>query len=193
MTRALAFIGIGFVALTLIGPLLALLGIELVAVDVTVVIVLYLALAERRSGYLRRAGLSIFPAGIDAAAMATTLCLGYLADLLGGGPKGISAFALGVLYLTGRALARQVSLVGALSQAVVAFCASVGVTGVGVLLRWAVLGVSPGVRMLMIVVVQAGLTAAVAPPLVRLLRWIDGSLARDAAERVNAGRARLRQ
>ena len=85
MSRSIVFTLLGFFLLVVAGPILNLLDAQMVTIDAPVIIVLYMALVDRRPGFVRRRdGLSLFSGGIELPGAMTSLALGYLADLLGG-------------------------------------------------------------------------------------------------------------
>lgn len=183
MSRTIVFTLLGFFLLVIAGPVLNLLDAQMVTIDAPVIIVLYMALVERRPGFARRRdGLRLFSGGIELPGAVTALTLGYVADLLGGGIKGMHCLGLSVLYLVGCAASRHVALVGALSQCLVTLGSSLLVAVVALLVRWAT-GTPPGSAMVAVVFGQAALTAAMAPVLMKLLRFLDDKLARDSVDR----------
>lgn len=181
MTRLIVYSILAFVLLTVLGSLLRLVGFSIVSVDVATIIVLHRALGERRAPYSREPGWRFVPAGLEADGVVLALLLGHLTDLLGG-VGGAHVLALGVLYLTARAVSRQVSLLGPLSQGVLTMVASLGVGLVGLIARWTV-GADIGAGIASALLGQALLTAVAAPPLMRLLRFLDAKLSRDPTER----------
>jgi rod shape-determining protein MreD len=181
MTRVLVFTLLGFVLVTLFGPVQQLLRMDLVVFDVPLVIVLYLAMSGRGSG-LGQARFSLTDSGVDWTGGLVAVTLGYVSDVLGGGVKGLHCFTLVVVFLLAHRAARKVYLAGALPVVVVTFFASVVASFLGLGIRW-IGDVSPTPGSLMVVLAQALLTAAVAPPMLRLCRLIDARLAGESAER----------
>lgn len=181
MTRVVAYAILAFLLLTVLGSLLRLAGFAIVSVDVAVIIVLHRALGERRAPYSREPTWRLLPAGLEVDGVVLALVLGHLTDLLGG-VGGVHVLALAVLYLAARIASRQVSLVGPLSQCVLTFVASLGVGLIALTARAAV-GAELGGGIATVLFGQALLTAATAPPLMRLLRFLDAKLSRDPTER----------
>jgi hypothetical protein len=183
MTRVLVFTLVGFVLITLLGPIERLLGLEMVAVDVPLVMVLYMALAGRGTGYSRPATRpNLFSGGIDWSGGVTGVLLGYVTDVMGGGAKGIHSLAMALLYLLTIWVARHVYLAGNISVILVTFVASLIGSLIALTVRWS-MSVPPSLATLTLVASQAVLCAAVAPILMKLFRFIDLKLARDASER----------
>ena len=181
MTRLVLYTALAFFLLTILGPLLRLVGIESASVDIGAILVLHRALGERRVPYSKEQGWRFLPSGLEGDAVALALILGYLTDLLGG-LSGVHGLGLAALYLIARALSRQVSLVGAVSQCLPSFAAAVAVAVIGLFARWAT-GGHVGAGIAAVLLGQAVLTAAAAPLLLRLLRWIDTKLSRESTER----------
>ncbi|MCA9669264.1 MAG: hypothetical protein KC503_26895 [Myxococcales bacterium] len=177
MTRALVFVLLAFVLMTIATPLLRMFGFELVGVDIPTIFVLYMALNGDRRPVLGAS--SLLRVEIGAPGAASALLLGYLADLLGGGIKGATSLALAGLYLTARALSRQVAISGAVSAALITFAATLPVSIIVALVRWTQ-GVAPSLALAGLLLGQAVLTAALAPALMRLLRFIESKLSREA-------------
>jgi cell shape-determining protein MreD len=180
MTRILVFTLVGFLLITLLGPLQTLFGFDIAVLDVPLITVLYLVMTSRALGYGRP--LHIFSSGIDWSGGVTGLILGYITDVLGGGIKGIHSLTLVVMYLICLWAARHVYLAGMLSVLVVTFIASTLSSIVAVNIRW-MIGVPPSLSTLTVIVSQATLTAAAAPLLIKLYRFIDAKLSPEASER----------
>jgi cell shape-determining protein MreD len=169
----LAFSLLGFVLLCILGPLHRLLGTEIAAIDLALVIVVYLATKTDDRSVLN----SLRPAGaIDPAIVIAVLVIGYFCDLLGGGTKGLHAFSLSAVYLVGRLLSEHLYLSGVFPQIVVTFFAAIGSSLIVVLLR-SITGSVPTVELMAMLAVQALVTGLFAPPMFRLLNWMDRRLA----------------
>ena len=183
MRRALVFTLLGFFALTVLGPVQGMLGLDMVVLDVPLIIVIYLAMSDRGRGLgslSSRGGLASargFFAGGAAALM-----MGYAVDLLGGGLKGVHCFTLVVVFLVSRRAARQVYLAGTMSSLLVTFSASLGGSVLGLGMLW-LTGSRPGLGNLTVALIQAIIVAAMAPLVIRVLRAIDNRLMRDNRER----------
>ncbi len=184
MRRVVAFGLLGYLLMVLLGPLSHALGMQQATIDVALIIVLHVAMVDRRGGVFRptsRIGLQSSRM-LDLGSVVTTLVLGYLADVLGSGLKGLHTLGLGAVFLASRALARQVYMAGVVSQFLVTLVASLASSLLVLLVRW-VTGVTPGLGMLPVVLAQAALTAAMAPVLMKLLRFLDARLWREPSER----------
>ena len=183
MTRVLVFTLVGFVLITLLGPVQRLLGLEMVTLDVPLVLVLYMALAGRGTGYSRPATRpSLFSGRIDWSGGVTGVLLGHITDVMGGGATGIHSLAMTLVFLLTIWVSRHVYLAGNISVILVTFVASLIASMVAVGVRW-LTGVPPSLATLTLVASQAVLCAAVAPLLMKLFRFVDQKLSRDASER----------
>lgn len=183
MTRVLLFSLLGLLLITLLGPLQRYFNLEVVVLDVPLITVLYMAMAGRGAGVSRQPPrVTLSTGGVDWSGGITGFILGYVTDVLGGGPKGIHCLSLTLTFLVSLWLARHVYLAGTLSVVAVAFLASVVTSVFAVTIRWAT-GVAPGLATLTVVLSQAVLCAALAPALMRLFRYVDAKLSRDPAER----------
>ncbi|MBW2734985.1 MAG: hypothetical protein JRH20_21590 [Deltaproteobacteria bacterium] len=189
MRRVIAFVVLGFLLITLLGALLHAFGVRWVSLDVGLIIVLHVAMLDRRGGVYRAPVVFGTSRGLfDIPGVVTALALGYCADVIGGGLKGIHSLELGAAFLVARLIARQVYLSGGLSQSFITFGAALLTSALTLGVRWLV-GVPPTLATFGVVVAQASLTALVAPPVMRLLRFID---ARIYAEPADSSSLRLR-
>lgn len=178
-TRVLAFTLLGFLLLSLLGPLQELFGLDLVVLDVPLIIVVYLAMSARGPGFSRVLSRSTLSTErIDWSGGWTALLLGYTTDVLGGGFKGLSALTLALVFLVCRRAGRHVYLSSTLSAVVVISSTSFGASLFGLTVRWAA-GIQPTLGSLSVAGFQALLCAAAGPPLLRLLRAVDQWLLRD--------------
>lgn len=183
MTRALLCCLVGFLLLTIIAPLQQALGMEQVGVDVSLIIVLHVAMVDTRGGVYRsvsRHGLSRNL--LDLPGVVTALLLGYVTDVLAGGLRGVHSLTLGALFLISRMVARQVYMAGAVSQILVTLVASLAASTVALFIRW-MIGVPPGIGIVPVVAGQAIATGVAAPVLMRLLRVIDARLSTERTDR----------
>jgi hypothetical protein len=186
VTRALLTVAVGFVLMVVMGALLRSFGLMQVSIDVALILVLYTAMVDRRGQSFRSASsLSGAPALFDGPSVAVALALGYFADLLGGGVKGVFALSLALVFVGGRALTRHVFLVGPVAQIFFTFVASVATSLVVLGLRW-LTDVSPEWGILFVLLAQATLTAIAAPFLMGGLRWLDARLFADRGDRLGA-------
>ena len=175
MTRALLLSSLGLLALILLGSLEWALGLHTLSIDLVLIIVLYLAMAEPSGPGGRQISLGGPVGRFDLPSVLAVFVLGYLADLFGGELKGVHSLALAVVFVGGRLLARQVYLAGPTAQIIVCFIGSLLASGVALLVRWSA-GVSPSLPLVLVLLGQAGLTAVLAPPVMGLLRRLDGRL-----------------
>jgi len=181
VTRVLLLWAVGFLLLTVLSPLLRLLGLTRVSCDVATLVVLHVSLAAvpvaaARGGAVSRGGGWFEPAGI-----AVTVGIGYLADVLAGTPAGLQGLVMAAVYLFGRGLARKLYLGGALSYAIVGGAAALFAGLVGTLVRSLLWRTPPSGAWLLVLVTQALFTAAAAAPLLRALVWLDHALAGRSA------------
>lgn len=181
MTRTLAFSLLGFLLVTLLGPLQMFFGMEMVVLDVPLIIVVYMALSDRGAG-LGRLTIRISRGRADWTGGITALFLGYFADVLGGGVKGLHCLSLVLVFLFCRGASRHVYLTGTVSIFMVNFFASLASSLISLCVLW-LLGSSPGMGSLSIAGVQALLCAATAPLLVKFLRALDIKLMREPGKR----------
>ena len=176
MTRVLVFSLLGFFLMALLGPLQALVNMDMVVLDVPLIIVVYMAMADRVTAYGRlisRSGIST--SRIDWSGGLTALLLGYTADVLGGGIKGIHCLTLAVVFLACRRAARHVYLAGTMSTIVVTVTASMAASLLAIAILW-LTDQRPGPGYLSVAAIQALLNAVAAPALIKILRAIDGRL-----------------
>jgi len=183
VTRTVVFSSLGFLALILMGPLQGLVGLDMVVLDLPLIIVIYMAMADRTAGLTRLSRGGSFGTGRPGwAGGLTALILGYLTDVMGGGIKGIHCFTLAAVFLVCRRAASQVYLAGAMSSFLVTLGSSLGASVLGLGLLW-IVGQRPGLGSLTVAVLQAILVAALAPLVIRGLRVIDLRLMRERTER----------
>lgn len=177
MRRVLVFSVLGFLGLTLLGPLQYALSMDSVCFDLALIIVLHVAMVDRRGGVFRSNTQLGLQSGhfIDLDGVLTVLILGYFVDLLGGGIKGFHGIAYAIVFLLFRSMARQIYMAGTISQVVVVFVASFGSSLFLLGLRW-LIHENFGSAIFVVIIIQAILTAAIAPFVMRLLRQIDARL-----------------
>lgn len=180
MTRVLVFTLLGFALMVVLGPFQVLLGMDMVLLDVPLIIVVYMAMADRVTAYGRlisRSGIS--SSRIDWSGGLTAVILGYMTDVLGGGIKGIHCLTLAVVFLACRRAARHVYLAGTMSTIVVTFTASAAASLLTIGILW-LTDQRPGPGLLSVAGIQALLNALVSPALIKILRTIDGRLLRES-------------
>jgi hypothetical protein len=184
MTRVLTFAVVGLLLMTVLGPLQRYLALEMVVVDVPLITVLYMVMAGRGVGLPRKPKPSILApsGGIDWTGGLTGFLLGYMADLLGGGPKGIHCLSMGLIFLFGLWAARHVYLAGTFSVVLITVVASLLTSLIGLTIHWA-MGTAPSLATLAVIGLQAVLCGIVAPLLMRLFRFVDAKLAGADSDR----------
>ena len=166
--RVIAHMTAAFLLVVVVAALWRLTPFDVVTPDVALLVALYLGASVRGQAW-----------EVTIAA----LCIGYLADVVGGAPRGLGAFVLGATCLlarvaTARLLVRGTvfttvfCLVGALFAAALTFGLRAGFGALG---RLAIeLPAALGSSLL---------TAFFAPLVFRICRWIDARFARTARER----------
>lgn len=185
MTRVLWLNSVGLLLIAVIAPLQLAFGMRIAIVDVALVIVIYAALAPHTAVLVRPTGMLRLPRPslLDPSGVVTVLLLGYLDDVLGGGPKGVYGVALGVVYLLGRALARRVYVRGVVARLVITFFASLLASLVALALTRAAGQPASDGSIYRTIAVQAAVTALAAPPLMALLGSVDAKLCRGSFSR----------
>jgi rod shape-determining protein MreD len=164
-----AHVGIAYLTLLLAGPLWPVLPFEVAAPNLVAIFAAYLGITAR---------------GGVAGPTAAALAIGWLADLLGGSPRGLMALVAGVICVVARFATARLLVRGA--PFVAGFCAGLALVGaVVVQLVRAAYGASRGpfASELVVAIGSAVLTGLVAPPLFRLCRLVDSRFARTERER----------
>ena len=161
--RAAAFIGIGWLSLLVCGALRSLIALPIPVPDLALIIVLYLGLGARG------------PAPLHAGC---AIALGYLADLLGGAPRGLHALSLALVMLLARSGASRLLVTRVWQELVVTFAVALGHGALVIALASPLYdgGATSALRQ---VPTAALSTALFAPFLFALLRRIDRKLAPD--------------
>lgn len=172
--RALGLLAVAYLGLLLFAALPTLFPGLLPMPDVSLLVTLHAGLSCRLPG---GATVTMRDPG-PAAVAAFGVCLGYLTDLLGGGPKGLHALGLALLMLLLRGAATRLLVRGWVLVMAFVFVAAVlfGVLLYG-LRAWA----EPGESLLPLraLVYQALATALCAPLLFSLLRRVDARVWHD--------------
>src|SRR5262249_40152778 len=128
--------------------------------------------------------LGITTQGWLTEATGAVIVLGYLADVLGGGPRGLGALVLGASCILARVLSGRLLLRGRLFIAVFAFLFSLVGAVTSLLLRLSFDSpIGTAFNEIAIAFGSAILTALVAPALFRVHRVIDARFARTERER----------
>jgi rod shape-determining protein MreD len=167
--RILAHIAAAFLLVALCGGVWRIFPFDVVAPDPALVIAVFLGASAR---------------GRVWECTVAALVIGYLGDVLGGGPRGLGAFVLGSTCLLARLATGRLLVRGSLFVAVFTFGAAVAAATLTLAARAAFGGASgPLDREVVSVVGSAFLTALIAPAIFRLGRGIDARFARTERER----------
>jgi rod shape-determining protein MreD len=123
--------------------------------------------------------LGLHAGNVDGAVGA--LAVGYVVDLMAGGPKGLMTFLAVALFLFSRLVGAALSVQGATGFALLS---AVGTFLYGVAALLITRAVSPeesapGLGLVGRVLVEAILTGALAPPIAMVLRRVDGLFVRE--------------
>jgi rod shape-determining protein MreD len=161
--RALAFVGLGYLALVLTASLGALSPWRVPMPEVALLIVIYLGLVDRGS----LVGLAV-----------VALVLGYFADLLGGAPRGLHALSLGLMLVGTRAASSRLLVSSVWQVMVVAFVAALA-HGVLVVALAAPMYEGSAVAALAIAPWVALATSALSPFVFAFCRRVDRRLVPD--------------
>jgi hypothetical protein len=167
--RHLALIGIAYILLVLVGPVWRLTPFDVVVPNMAAIFAAYLGVTARAT-----------IAGPTAAAVT----VGYLADLLGGTPPGLMAFAAGAMCPLARFATTRLLVRGRTFVLVLCGAATL-VVGLLVLGLRAYHGARVGGLggEAITTLGSALVTGAVAVPVFRLLRVVDARFARTERER----------
>jgi hypothetical protein len=160
---------LGYVLCVLIGPLWRITPFEVVTPQIALIVAVYL-------GITARGGL--------AGATATAAMVGYFADLLGGSPIGLYAFVAGLTCVFARVVTLRLIVRGGVF--VLGLCAALAFVGslLAMALR-AYHGAALG-RFFDEALVSLGsaiVSGALAAPVFRMCRMVDGRFARTERER----------
>jgi rod shape-determining protein MreD len=158
--RYLVLLLLGYALLVIEGALLALLPLRAAAPDVALLVVVAVALSRR---------------GTAPTQAAFACALGYVADVLSGGPRGMLAFTFVVMSIVGRFFSRRVYAERIWGRALAALVCTALAGTTTVLVRGLVVE-GTSLRSLGLVPVHAALTAVFAPIVIGLCRRIDTSL-----------------
>jgi rod shape-determining protein MreD len=164
--RALAFVLVGWVALIVTGVGTSLIGTQRWAPDVTLVIVLYVALGTR---------------GRDAASSCAlvALALGYLCDLLSAAPRGLFAATHVIVVLVVRAAAGRLMVVRVWQEIVVSFVVALAHGALVVALASPLYGGEAPAALRDIPRAALATAFVITPLMFRFLRALDRKLAPD--------------
>jgi cell shape-determining protein MreD len=175
--RTAAHVLVGYLLLLCAGVMWQYLPLGFAMPDLVACFAVYLGLTARPV-VVANQPLRMAPATLAA------IILGYLADLLGGTPRGTMALAAGLVCIAGQLVQRQLILRGLLAAVGLAFFAGL-LSGIIILVVRAWGGVLTGAtgREAGMLFVSALLTGLMGPLVFRLCRAIDARFARTARER----------
>ncbi len=144
----------------------------------------FLAEAKPAAAVMAAAYLGLTARSGVAGAVGGAVVIGYLADLIGGTPVGLTAVVCGVICLIGHLIQRRILVRGLGATLGFAFFVGVSAQLMVVLLR-AVFSqpMAPPLRELWFVLLSGVATAVIGPAVLRILRRIDAAFARTHRER----------
>jgi rod shape-determining protein MreD len=166
--RVIAHMTAAFLLVVFFGAAWRVTPFDVVTPDVALLVALYLGASVRGQAW-----------EVTVAA----LCIGYLADVVGGAPRGLSAFVLGASCLLARLVTARLLLRGTLFT--VSFCLSFALTAAALTIGLRAIFGSLG-RLAVEIPAALGsalVTALLAPLVFRFCRGIDARFARTARER----------
>jgi len=169
--RSILTLVVAYLLLILQSTVLELAPVRMAAPSFGLLVVLYVGLSAKWT--------------ISSASM-VALATGYLLDLVSGAPQGVHALVFILIAIAARALATRVVVQGIVLGAATSFVASLLAAALVVIVRARVApeGGYGGLRQAPL---EALLTAVAGPPVIGLLRRIDGKL---EAARARGGLAR---
>jgi rod shape-determining protein MreD len=159
----LAFVAVAWGALTFAASVAAIAPWHLVQPELALLLVVYLGLIGR---------------GGAVEQVTAALCIGYLADLFAGSPRGLHALTLGVVLVAARAARSRLMVHSAWQQLVVTCLAAIAHGALIVGLTSSMYG-DEAAGALGLVPRTAVATALVAPLVFWLLRRVEARLQRD--------------
>jgi len=167
--RRVALVLLGYVLVVLLGPLWRITPFEVVVPNLALIMAAYLGITARES-----------MAGATAAAVA----IGYVSDLLGGSPIGLSMFLAGVGCIGARLVTARLLVRGRGFIFVLLASMSLVAAGLSYFLRaYHGAGRSPLANELLIALGCALVTGTLAVPVFRFCRMVDARFARTERER----------
>jgi len=155
--RYLVFLAIGYVLLVFEGVLMLLLPLRVAAPDLALLVVVAVALSRR---------------GTAPTHAAFACALGYVADVVSGGPRGLLAFTFVAISLVGRFFSRRV-YVDRWWGRMVAAAMCTALSGAVTVTLHALVVEGSTARSMALVPLHAAITAATAPIVVGLCRRVD--------------------
>lgn len=169
--RSLLTLVVAYLLLILQSTVLQLAPVGVAAPSLGLLVVLYVGLS---------------PKWTVSAASIVALCTGYLLDLVSGAPQGVHALVFILMAVAARALSTRVAVQGLVLGAATSFVASLLAAVLVVMVR-AQVAPDSGYGGLRQAPLEALLTGLCGPPVLGLLRRIDGKL---EAARARVGLAR---
>jgi len=168
--RILAHIATYFLLAVVVGAVWRVTPFEVVAPDVALLFALYLGITSGRSSLLE-------------ATIAANM-IGYLHDVLAGVPRGLGAVVLGAMCILSRFSTARLLVRGGFFIAGFAFVFSIAASLAMIALRVYLEAPVGAFASELVTAIGTGvLTAIVAPPVLRLCRFIDAKFARTQRER----------
>lgn len=164
--RYLVFLALGYALLVVEGAIMLILPLRAFAPDLALLVVIAIALSRR---------------GTAPTHGAFACALGYVADVVSGGPRGLLAFTFVTMSLVGRFFSRRV-YVDRWWGRMMAAAACTALSGALTVATHALMVESSTVRSMALVPTHAAVTAAAAPLVVGLCRQVDGWLGIGAPE-----------
>ena len=162
---------VAYLLLILQSTVLELAPVRMAAPSLGLLVVLYVAISSKWT---------------MSSASIVALCTGYLLDLVSGAPQGVHALVFILVAVAGRALSTRVAVQGIVLSAATSFVASL-LSAVLVVMVRAQVAPEGGYGGLRQAPLEALLTGICGPPVLGLLRRIDGKLEATRA-RVGLGR-----
>lgn len=169
--RSLMTLVVAYLLLILQSTVLELAPVRMASPSLGLLVVLYVGLSPRWT---------------VSAASIVALCTGYLLDLVSGAPQGVHALVFILMAVAARALSTRVAVQGLVLGAATSFVAALVSAALVVMVR-AQVAPDSGYGGLRQAPLEALLTGLCGPPVLGLLRRIDGKL---EAARARVGLAR---
>lgn len=155
--RYLVFLALGYVLLVLEGTIMLLVPLRAAAPDLALLVVVAVALSRR---------------GTAPTHAAFACALGYIADVISGGPRGLLAFTFVAMSLVGRYFSRRV-YVDRWWGRMIAAAGCTAISGAITVAVHALVVEGSTARSMALVPLHAAVTAAAAPLIVGLCRRVD--------------------
>ncbi len=169
--RTVTQIVAAFLFAVVMGGLWRVVPIHVMAPDIALLVALYLGASARGHAW---------------EATAAALAIGYLHDVVDGGPRGLAALVLGAICLCARLATARLLVRGTVFTIVFAWLGAVAAAALTCLAQVMFAGDAlpvPIGRELPVALGSSLLTALLAPWIFRVCRWIDARYARTERER----------